>query len=112
MPLVARGTAMRGPEGSGSVTPVPPNGPMPRRAPGTFARRVVPKEAFTTFDVAERLHVTPRHVANLLARYRVPFGLIRRLARLPDGRVVVRTVRVVTATSLEHLLLARMGFRR
>lgn len=83
---------------------------MSTRRPGDYARHVTPPNLFTFFDAAERLGVSQRQVFNLVRRYAIPTGLLRRTVRLPSGAIVTRRVRTLTPTALQTLILHHAGY--
>jgi hypothetical protein len=85
---------------------------VPPKPPGTWARKAAPRWAYTTFDAAERLQVSPSRITQLLRAYGIPTGIRYLPVRLADGSLRKRRVRVIPPTSLRHLLLAHAGLSR
>jgi hypothetical protein len=76
-----------------------------RRPPGSYSRSVVPRHLFTSQDAADRLQCSRRHVTNLLRRFNIERGIIRRSVKLPNGDIVWRRVMALSPSSLEALIL-------
>ena len=85
---------------------------MTMRKKLSWRDRVCPKWAFSLYDAAERLQLSPRHVRRLLVKYDIPTGVISRPVRMGDGRIVSRRLTTLTQSGLQQLLLSHGGFDR
>ena len=82
------------------------------QAAGAWARKVTPRWAFNVFDLSERMGLTVRYVKFLLSKYNIPSGHIKRVVKLANGELRMRTLRIITPSALELLLARHAGLTR
>ena len=82
------------------------------QAAGQWARKNTPRWFFNVFDLSDRMGITVRYVKFLLSKYNIPSGHIKRVVKLANGELRMRTLRIITPSALELLLARHAGLTR
>jgi hypothetical protein len=78
--------------------------------PGAWAKYVCPSGAWTIYDVAEHLGLSPGWTRKLIRRHGIPTGRLVRRVRLAPGKIRTRRLVVLTPTAVRELTLHRFGY--
>jgi hypothetical protein len=78
-------------------------------AQGDWARKFCPRDAYTVYDLADRLGLSVDGVRDTLDRHKIPTTRLVRRVRIAPGVVKGRLIRVISQSALETLILKRHG---